>query len=57
MPWKCPVCGFILHKMLLRATDMAVGINLSTSREVCPNDGVTLIPLEENDDGKVGRNH
>ena len=49
MPWKCPLCGFILHKMLLRASDMAVGINLSTAREVCPNDGATLVPLEEED--------
>ena len=48
--WHCPSCGFILHKMLLRAHDMAVGINLEHAREVCPNDGITLVAMEDPDD-------
>mgnify|MGYP001577238850 CR=1 FL=1 len=58
MPWKCPLCGFILHRMLLRASDMAIGINMSISREVCPNDGATLIPMEnEEKQGYEGTLH
>ena len=52
MPWKCPKCGFVLHKMFLRASDGAVGIDLSTAREVCPNDGTTLLPMEEQQEDK-----
>lgn len=50
--WQCPICGFVLHKLLLRASDGAVGINPDNHRpsdpgEPCPNDGATLVPLEE----------
>lgn len=47
--WECPRCGFGLSKRVLRASDGAVGINLSRKREVCPNDGVTLV--QRIDDG------
>jgi hypothetical protein len=50
MIWQCPQCMFILHKMLLRGADGAVGINMSLDREVCPNDGVTLILFKEDDE-------
>ena len=43
--WQCLSCGFTLHKMFLRAHDMAVGINLEHVREVCPNDGATLVAM------------
>lgn len=45
--WKCPKCGFILHKMLLRAADFAVAVDRSEVREVCPNDGATLVPNDD----------
>ncbi len=42
--WRCPACPYKLHKRLLRACDGSVGLDTSTAREVCPNDGRTLIP-------------
>lgn len=45
--WKCPKCRFHLSKRLLRASDGAVGINTEEVREVCPNDGATLIPDDD----------
>lgn len=47
MPWMCPICNFVLHKMRLRASDGAVARNNEMKREVCPNDGVALITLDE----------
>ena len=42
--WKCPKCRYHLTKKLLRASDGAVGVNMDTAREICPNDGATLVP-------------
>jgi len=47
MPWKCPKCEYVLYKMFLRASDMAVGVDTREVREVCPNDGTTLVLLED----------
>jgi protein gp37 len=42
--WRCPRCRFQLGKRLLRARDGAVAVDADKSREVCPNDGATLVP-------------
>ena len=40
--WVCPKCSFRLHKRILRASDGAVGVDLSEVGEPCPNDGETM---------------
>lgn len=40
--WKCAMCGFVVSKMLLRASDGAVGIDRREIQDVCPNDGTSL---------------
>ena len=40
--WICETCGFVALKMLLRATDGAVGIDSCEVQDVCPNDGTSL---------------
>lgn len=45
--YECPRCGFVLHKRLLRTYDFAVGIDTAIKREVCPNDGADLTPIDE----------
>lgn len=41
--WICPKCAFTLQKNFLYAMTGAVGTNNENVREVCPNDGVTLV--------------
>ncbi len=43
--WVCPTCGFVLSKMLLRASDGAVGIDTTEVQEICSNDGSSLVRL------------
>lgn len=43
--WQCPRCRFVLHKLLLYTKNMAVAINQDAEAELCPNDGVILVPL------------
>jgi hypothetical protein len=40
--YLCDTCGFIAQKFMLRAADMAVGIDLRDHHEVCPNDGTPM---------------
>lgn len=47
--WVCPQCGYRLHKRQLHAEGGAVSIDHSAQREVCPNDGVTLLPEEHSE--------
>ena len=47
--WQCPVCTYKLHKRVLHQADGAVSIDKSQERERCPNDGLYLIPVEENE--------
>lgn len=41
--WACPKCGFVLSKNFMSAQTGQVGVNNEDIREVCPNDGVTLV--------------
>lgn len=41
--WSCPKCVFTLQKNNLHAYSMTVSANTDTAREVCPNDGATLV--------------
>lgn len=43
--WVCPKCGFRLHSRLLRASDMAVGIDQNRLPEQCANDCGLMRPL------------
>ena len=45
--WQCLRCKFILHKRLLHAQTLQVGVNQDAEAELCPNDGVILVPLIE----------
>ncbi len=40
--WICSTCGFVLMKMMLRASDMAVGVDAREVQDVCPNDGSSM---------------
>lgn len=40
--WICPTCGFVLMKMMLRPSDMAVGIDARDVQDICPNDGSSM---------------
>ncbi len=57
--WRCPTCGFVLMKMKLRASDMAVGVDARPVEDVCPNDGASLRPKTWKEDAldsdRVGR--
>lgn len=43
--WACPKCEFRLTKNLLDPGTMGVSVDVSQSREVCPNDGKTMRPV------------
>jgi hypothetical protein len=51
--WECPTCGFVVHKRVLRRDDGEVFVDASARREVCPNDGVTLVQCYEKPDDKL----
>lgn len=55
----CRTCGFVAMKMLLRASDMAVGVDARPVVEACPNDGQPLQPKTWKEDAldsdRVGR--
>lgn len=40
--WICRTCGFRLSKMVLRASDMAVGIDDRVVEDICPNEGSSM---------------
>ncbi len=40
--WVCPKCSFRLHKRVMSATDLSVGVDASAEPEPCPNDGVMM---------------
>lgn len=40
--WRCPSCGFVLHKRVIRVADMSVSVNDRDEAELCPNDGATM---------------
>lgn len=57
--WICRTCGFVLMKMKLRASDMAVGVDARPVEDICPNDGSSMRPKTWKEDAldsdRVGR--
>ena len=51
----CLLCGFRLHKRLLRASDEVVGVSITNHNEetsdLCPNDGSELVVELESNSG------
>ena len=50
--WICDVCHFEVTKMLLRASDGAVGPDRREVQDICPNDGTSLRRLTWKEDAQ-----
>ncbi len=43
--WACPTCSFSMTKNVIDMAAGEIGASLDRSREVCPNEGSTMLPV------------